>query len=151
MTSPKDLQAIESDLASLRSHRSDQEDAELEVLVLREPIDTRIAACDGELRTLGEEIAALQAAITAAQAGIDAEIAAKEAERASLVSSIDPSLVESYERIRARNRGIGIARLEHGTCMACRLKLPAVDVDRIRNSPADQVATCPECSAILVR
>lgn len=151
VTSPKDLQAIESDLASLRARRSEQEDAGLEVLLEREPLDDRMAACDAELGDLAAETARLGAAVEAALAAVDAEIAAHEAARAEGASAIDAALLASYERIRARNRGIGIARLEHGTCMACRMKLPAVDLDRIRNAPAGEAASCPECSAILVR
>ncbi|MBV8462123.1 MAG: hypothetical protein JO368_02430, partial [Acidimicrobiales bacterium] len=36
-------------------------------------------------------------------------------------------------------------------CDACHLTLPAVDLDRIRHLPPEEVATCPECDRILVR
>jgi hypothetical protein len=151
VSSPKDLQAIEHDLVSLRAHRSAQEDAELEVLLEREPLDERVAELTGELDALGSEVTVLDAEIATEQARIDAEVAAHGAARSGAVAALPADLVTTYERVRAANRGIGIARLEHGTCMACRLKLPAVDLDRIRQAAPDATPQCPECNALLVR
>lgn len=150
VTSSKDLQAIQTDLASMRAHRSHQEDIEMEVLLEREPLDARVADATARLDRFASDIVVHDAEIAAEQERIDAEIAAHEAARAAAVAPIDESLVAVYHRVRAANRGIGIARLEHGTCMACRLKLPAVELDRIRNS-SGQTVQCPECSALLVR
>jgi predicted nucleic acid-binding Zn-ribbon protein len=35
--------------------------------------------------------------------------------------------------------------------MGCRIKLPSVEIDRIRHLEADAVYTCEECGVILVR
>jgi predicted nucleic acid-binding Zn-ribbon protein len=56
-----------------------------------------------------------------------------------------------YEQIRTGNRGVGAARLVGMNCQACHLGLPATEVDRIRHLPADTLARCEHCGAILVR
>jgi len=56
-----------------------------------------------------------------------------------------------YEQIRAGNRGVGAARLVGMNCQACHLALPATEVDRIRHLPAEALARCEHCGAILVR
>jgi hypothetical protein len=38
-----------------------------------------------------------------------------------------------------------------GSCSGCHLTLPAMEVDRIRKAPADEVITCDQCGRILVR
>jgi uncharacterized protein len=150
VTSPKELQALEADIASIKAHRSTQEDVEIEVLLEREPLDAELAAIDADLDGARLELTALDAEIAVAVEKIDAEIAERIAARAEVVSQIDGSLVALYEQRRTANRGVGVAKLEHGTCMACRIHLPAVDLDRIRNSGSGAVVQCPECSSILV-
>jgi uncharacterized protein len=150
VTSPKELQAIEADIASLKAHRSTQEDIEIEVLLEREPLDADIATVNAELDRCGIEIVGLDAEIAVALDKIEIEIGERTVARTNLIGEINPTLSTLYEQRRAANRGIGIARLEHGTCMACRIHLPAVDLDRMKKG-ADAVAQCPECASILVR
>jgi uncharacterized protein len=151
VTSPKELQALEADIASIKAHRSTQEDAEIEVLLEREPLDASIASLNAELDRFGLEITALDAEIAVAVQRIDTEIDERTVARTQMISEIPASLSGLYEQRRTANRGIGVARLEHGTCMSCRIHLPAVDLDRIRHAGAEVVAQCPECSSILVR
>jgi uncharacterized protein len=149
--SPRDLQAIETDIASIKLKRSELEDTELELIEAFEPIDQRVRASDATIAAHTTRIAALDEAILVAQQGIDIEAAANMERRKSLAATIEPSLIEQYERIRSNNKGIGAAALEHGTCMSCKLKLPAVELDRIRQLPSDALIRCDECGAILVR
>jgi uncharacterized protein len=72
-------------------------------------------------------------------------------QRSAIAAGVAAETVALYEQIRATNKGIAVATLEHGTCMGCRLKISAVDLDRIRALPADAVARCEECGAILIR
>lgn len=151
VSSPRELQALEADIASLKRQRAAAEDRALELLIEREPLDASIDEAALALGQLGERADALGAAIAAAQARIDEEAADHRRQRAELAAAIPPELLARYDGVRARNNGIGAARLEHGTCMSCRLKLSAVDIDRIRTLPADSVVQCEECGAILVR
>ena len=149
--SPRELQAIEADIESVRRHRSTLEDQELELIETFEPHDIAIKAADRELESLRVRLDELGAEIAAAQSQIDIDAAVQLAQRSSLAASIDASTVDLYEKIRTNNRGIGAARLEHGTCMSCRLKIAAVELDRIRHLPLDALVRCDECGAILVR
>jgi hypothetical protein len=64
-------------------------------------------------------------------------------------SSIDPSLVELFERLSKRGSAIG--KLRSSTCGACNMNLTSTALGAIRAVAHDELATCPECSAILVR
>lgn len=150
VSASRELQALEADIASLKKHRGSLEDAELEVLMEREPVDARLRAADVERDAIDAEAMGLRAAVAEASVAIDASIAEHADARAGLEAEIGPDLLTVYEQSRVKNRGIGIARLEHGTCMGCRMKLSAVELDRIRHEAAEAIIRCEECGAILV-
>jgi uncharacterized protein len=149
--SPRDLQAIEHDLASIRTKRSELEDVELALIDELEPFETRLSQVDAQISEQRIRIEELDTAIVAAQRAIDDQAAAAVVQRQEVVAQMDASLLATYEQVRSANRGIGAARLEHGTCGSCKLKIAAVELDRIRHLADDVLVRCDECGAILVR
>lgn len=151
VTSPRELQALQTDVEVLKKRQGELEDAALEVMIEREPLDAEVDAAVAQLGSYDADEARLLAAIADAEAVIDAEARDVGTQRQESVATIPSDLTALYEKIRTANKGIGIARLEHGTCMACRLKLPAVELDRIRQLAGEALVRCEECGAILVR
>ena len=82
---------------------------------------------------------------------IDAEIDVETTARAASASSVSSELLDNYEKLRSRLGDSGVARLEHGTCMGCHMKMPATELDRIRHQPPDVIVYCEQCGRILVR
>lgn len=151
VSASRELQALEADIASLKKHRSDLEDAELEILVAREPLDSAIANVDQAVASLLFDRAALVEQASAERASLTSDAGDLAATRADLVVSVPDSVVTVYDKVRASNNGVGAAPLEHGTCMACRMKLSAVEIDRIKALPSDVLARCEACGSVLVR
>lgn len=151
VTSSRELQALEADIASLKKHRSELEDVELELLVEREPADAAVAKGNAQRDQLDADGAQCLVAIAEALVSIDREAAESAARRLEVAETISPALLETYERIRKKNNGVGAARLDHGTCMSCRLKLSAVHLDALRKLAEIETAHCDECGVILVR
>jgi len=151
VSSPKELQAMQADIDQLRRQAREREDEELEVLVGREALDAQVGELEAAQAALGAEMETLGAAIAEQEREIDAELAGEESARAALVPAIPEGTVRLYEQIRAGNRGVGAARLVGMNCQACHLALPATEVDRIRHLPAEALARCEHCGAILVR
>jgi uncharacterized protein len=151
VTATRELQALEADIASLKKHRSDLEDSEMEVLLEREPLDAAIASADASAAELRANRAALVTRAEEERAALRVQAAQVFGEREALAKELDPTTLDIYERVRKNNKGVGAAKLEHGTCMGCRMKLSAVDLDRIRHEPENSVLQCEECSSILIR
>jgi uncharacterized protein len=151
VSSPKELQAMQADVEQLQRQAREREDEELEVLVRRETLDEEVAEIEAAQAALATEMESLLAVITTQEREIAAELATEEAARAALAPGIPESTLRLYEQIRAGNRGVGAARLVGMNCQACHLALPATEVDRIRHLPADTLARCEHCGAILVR
>lgn len=150
VSASKDLQAMATEIGHLKARVSEIEDAALAALDEREPLDAAVAALEARAGGMVELGGRLRAAIAEAEAAIDAELAAEVQQRTDAAAGLDPDLLAEYERLRGRLGGIGVARLEHGTCMGCRMKLPATELDRIKHQPPDALVHCDQCGRILV-
>ncbi len=150
ISSPRELQAMQSDLEMLRRQLSDLEDQELEVMEQRETLDEQLAALDASIDSLETSSQELRDAIGAAEAEIDAEMAQETRMRAEAAAPLPDALLRDYERRRAQNRGAGAARLIGTTCQACHLTIPSTEAERIRRAAGSEVAYCDNCGAILV-
>jgi predicted nucleic acid-binding Zn-ribbon protein len=150
VSAPRELQALQDEIAALRRRADDLETELLEILTDREPVDDTIAALDAEAATLADQRADAESRLAAAQAAVDVEIAAEDDARRAAAESVPPERLAEYEALRSRLGGIAIARLVGTSCGACHLSLSAVDIDRIRKMSVDEPATCEECGRMLV-
>ena len=151
VSAPRELQAMNADLDSLRRRRSTLEDEVLDAMAEREPADAEVVKLTAERARLDDDGARLRGLVAEAQAAIDAELAAELASRAEAVTVLPADLVALYERLRARLGGVGAAPLVGARCGGCHLTLPATEVDRIRREPAEALIMCDQCGRILVR
>ncbi len=151
VSSPRDLENLQSEIASLVRRQSDLEEIVLEVMENQEAAQGRREAAAAEQA----EIAAGRDVITArrdAQLGEIAEQAGKAADRRATVAGQEPpDLLALYERMREQHGGVGAAALRAGRCEGCHLSLNTVDLNSIRAAEPDEVLRCEECRRILVR
>ena len=150
ITSPKELEALQADVASLRKHRDEVEDRELEVMERREAADAEVAAIEVERADVDARADGVRAVLAGREAELDARIAEEAAARSELTEQVDGALLAEYERRRVQARGIGVARLVGPTCQGCHIALPATEVERIRHAAADALNFCDNCGCILV-
>lgn len=151
ISSPRELQALQADVDSLRRHQRGVEDQQLEVMEARETIDGEVAEVEAQRATVGAEIERVEGILAEHEAEASGELAREAAARAELVTGLPDALVEEYEATRARSSsGAGAARLVGDTCQACHLSLPSTEVVRIRKLPPDELAFCENCGCILV-
>jgi predicted nucleic acid-binding Zn-ribbon protein len=146
----KELQAMEADVKSLRHRRDELEELELEVMEQREVLDREVAGLEAQLAEVQAVLDTLSSAIATAEAEIDHALSVEDDARRAAAVGLAADLLSTYDSIRAKNRGIGAARLVGDTCQACRLSLPATEVERIRRSAPGAVARCENCGALLV-
>src|SRR4051794_15226838 len=151
ITSPRELQAMQTDVEQLRRHQRALEDRELELMESQEAIDGELAALAGQVGAAEARAKQARADVVEHEGVIDGEIAAETAARDAVASGIPANLLALYEGCRAAARGVGVARLVGNTCQGCRLTIPSTEVARIRKAgPDGDVAHCDNCGAILV-
>jgi predicted nucleic acid-binding Zn-ribbon protein len=151
ITASRDLQAMADEVDHLKRRRSSLEDVVLEAMDEAEPVDAEVARLEAEQADAEAAADRVRAVIGEAERAIAAEEADEAQARAELVATLPAALTEQYERIRTKLGGIGAAKLVGASCSGCHLTLPAVEVDRLKRAPADEIVLCDQCGRILVR
>jgi hypothetical protein len=70
-------------------------------------------------------------------------------DRAQQAARVSADLLELYDK--KASRGVPVARLDGRECGGCRIGLGATALNEVQSLPRDEIATCPECQAILIR
>lgn len=149
-SSAKDVQALESELASLALRKSALEDTELELMQVVEDKQKAVDEVLSGKKILLDQIDTLTLQIQTREAQLAEAITQLTTNRENLVSRLPHDLVELYERQRERY-GIGAALLTRKISGGSGVELTATDLDKIRLSAEDDVVLCPDSSCILVR
>ncbi|WP_309067568.1 C4-type zinc ribbon domain-containing protein [Microbacterium sp.] len=149
VTNPKDAQGLEHEIASLDRRRSALEDAELEIMEKLEASEAAVAeqqARMDETTSEGQRLSA-EAKELVAKATADADALTRD--RAAIAGRLPDALLALYDRLA--QRGTGASLFTRGMCGSCNMTLSPSDLQKLRTTPADEVALCPECGGILVR
>ncbi|MBN2177569.1 MAG: hypothetical protein JW722_07935 [Demequinaceae bacterium] len=148
---PKDLQALQSEIEALAKRRSDLEDVELDAMERLEAAEAALAEVKAEIDEIHTRLEVLAAERDAAFAEIDGELARLASERAPLLEGFDQGLLDLYEKLRASHEGVGAAALLAGQCSGCHVKIDNGTLASIATMPDDTVLRCEECGRILIR
>ncbi|MGW8483857.1 zinc ribbon domain-containing protein [Microbacterium sp. NPDC055903] len=148
-TNAKDAQALERELASLAKRTGDLEDQELEVMAKLEEAQAAVTAQQAVIDATTAEGTELTGQAKAGIAAATAEGEQLARDRTAVAGGIDAALLAEYDRRATRTTGAALLR--RGTCEGCRMVLSGTDLTAIRQAPAEQVVSCPECGCILVR
>jgi predicted nucleic acid-binding Zn-ribbon protein len=151
VSSPKELENLQSEIESLHRRQAELEDVELEVMEQRETIELRLKELHAEQEQLAASIATATASRDAAWSEIDAETEKSKTQRQELAASLPEDLTALYEKLRASSGGVGAAALHRGRCEGCHLQLNTTDLNAIKDAPEDDVIRCEECRRILIR
>ena len=151
VTGPRELLTLQEEVDGLRSRCSAMESDALELMEAIEGIESDVVTLGTSLDTADAEVISAQQQLTDAEADVQAEIDQETAARSAEAADVPEAALASYESLRARMGGVAVARLRNGTCEGCHLALSAMELDRIRHAPADELCHCEECGRILVR
>jgi predicted nucleic acid-binding Zn-ribbon protein len=151
VNAPRELTAMQEELAALGRRRSHLEDQVIEIMEEREPLDAAVETANRQRAELAARSETLRAAAAEAERAVEAELAVEAAARAAAAADVPDALLADYERLRARLGGVAAAPLQGRSCGGCHLTLSAVELDRLRRLPPDAVVHREECGRILVR
>lgn len=149
--SPKDLENLQHEVATLERRIAALEEVELEVMVRFDDAGQVIAALAEKISGIESEKAALDAVVSVKLDEIKNELTKLQSDRKDLSSTIDGELIKLYEKIRSDQGGMGAAEIIRRRCTGCQLDLTAADAARFAATAADEVIRCEECRRILVR
>jgi len=151
ITSPKELSALQDELAGLARRQEVVEDQILELMEQIEPLTADVVSRENRLAEIETERGRNEAGVTVAEAEIDAEISAIVLQRDDHRAEVRESLVGRYDKLRATSRdGVVIGRMDDGRCSACGLRLSSMFIDEAKHSENPELMQCEECGVLLV-
>jgi hypothetical protein len=151
VSSPKELENLQSELASLERRQGVLEEAELEIMERLEEATRRSSQLAADREEIGRHAQEVQRARDAALADIDNGEESARREREAVVADIPDDLLALYDKIRADRGGVGAVEIRQRRCEGCRITIDPADLARIRAAAPDAVLRCEECRRIQVR
>lgn len=151
VSSPKDLESLQREIASLAKRQGDLEDVVLEVMERRESAQERVTEFTARVSAVQARVDDATARRDAATQALDDETATATKEREIVAGSVPADLLKLYDRLRAQSGGVGAARLYQRRCEGCRLELNITEVNDVKAASPDTVLRCENCHRILVR
>jgi uncharacterized protein len=151
VSSAKELESLQSEIASLERRQGVLEEAELDVMERLEDAQRRAARVSvdrAEIERRGREV---QGARDIAWAEIDSTVEILRRQRELIAADIPADLVALYEKTRADRGGVGAVEIRQRRCEGCRITIDPADLVRIRAAAPEVVLRCEECRRIQVR
>jgi len=78
---------------------------------------------------------------------IDTNVATLEQRRVDLQKDVPGELLVQYERVKKRNKGIGVTSVWKSVCNGCHMNIPAQLYNELQRS--DELLSCPNCNRIM--
>jgi len=147
ISNPKELQDLQSEIASLTRVLSEMDEKLVEKLMQVDEADEKIQKCNDRLSEAQSAFETRKSMLTAENANLENAIRNLEAQRASQISQIDDASLRTYETLRKSKNGLAIARLQDECCSACGSALTAGQCQQARS--ASQLFFCPSCGRIV--
>jgi uncharacterized protein len=151
VSNARELESLQSEIASLRRRQGDLEEVVLDLMERRESAQSRQEAAAAG----AEAVSAEEAEVTARRDASVAEISEQESKagsaRAAVASGVPGELLALYDRVRAQVGGVGAAMLRRGKCEGCNVSLSTAELNEIRAAAPDEVVRHDECRRILIR
>ncbi len=144
--SPKELAALQQEIAHLQATRATQEEAVLMAMMAQEEAQALVAERQRALDAVEQAQTRGRADETARLANLDTHLQALRGQREARVAAIPADLLARYDGLR-RSRGRALAAAREGICQGCRVSLTPATLQRAR--AASELVTCGNCGRIL--
>ncbi len=78
---------------------------------------------------------------------VDSDVVGWEQKRVALQQNISADLMARYERIKKRNKGIGVTSVWKAVCDGCHMNIPPQLYNEVQRS--EELFSCPNCNRII--
>lgn len=148
-SSTKDIAGIQHEIDGLQKRKSMLEDSELELMEELDQVGKQLSDQRAQKQVLEDQL-------TQQRADLASELSTMKDQNQKLNSEIGllrdgsrPELLALFDAKLAKGNAIG--RLVRSACTACNMNLTSTAIGDLSEIPADELATCPECTAIVIR
>ena len=151
ITAIRDLQALQDEIAGLRSRQGVLEDRAIEALMEAEELSERADSLETQRAISDERVTVLKAELASAESGIDEHIAGLSTARVEVAARAEVSAVTTYERLRQTFGPSTAVAFDPSAGCGCPHQMPAAEVSRIKRCAEGEVLDCAECGRLVLR
>lgn len=144
--SPKELQDLQMEAASLKKHLSTLEERELEAMLRAEEAEKNLALAKAKLADVQSNLREQNRDLATESDALNRDLERLESERQAVTGTLDPQALKTYEGLRQHKRGVAVATINEDTCSACGTTLTASQQQGVRST---QLFYCSTCGRIL--
>ena len=145
---PKELEALQASLESLRRQHTATDDQSVEAMLMLEQINEKLTEQQGALQEVMSTWKSQQTALIKEGRTLQKQYKALKQKRSEAVETADSADIRRYEQLRERKGGIAIAPLQGDSCGVCNMQVPSGVISSARGSQSVEVL-CPSCGRIL--
>ena len=145
--SPKELQDLQNDLASLKRHLVVLEDRQIEAMMASETAEADLQSAQAKLLVGQGGQAEKSKGLRLEQGTLKNDLERFFVERNAVAGAIPPTELALYDQLRQQRRGIAVAVIGDNSCGACGSTLSLAQIQSARSS--GQMTLCPSCGRIL--
>jgi uncharacterized protein len=147
ITAPRELQALEQEIAALSRQRQRLDDGMLRRMDEIEAARVAVASAQTAVQEAEKALDIMQRRFQKAAERIEGGLKEQEPKRARLAKKITPDVLRRYDDLRRRNHNLAAVRVENGACGGCRMKVGGTLLRRV--IAGDQYVYCESCSRFL--
>ncbi len=148
LSSGREIQAAEAEIASTTRRRGEHEEQLLEIMERVEELEIQHAELKDVRARLAARIAEAEQERDRAAQALIARIAEVEVRREPIAAGLPSDLRERYEEAARRSGGTGVGVLKSNACSACRITFPMSEINSYLTGPP--LSQCSQCQRLLI-
>ena len=143
----KEYQAMLKEIETAESSKGEVESSIISILDELDKLSVLVKADEEVLRQNLSKYEKEKKMIEADLNAVDGDVENLQQKRTELKKDIPEDLMSRYERVKKRNRGIGVTSVWKAVCNGCHMNIPAQLYNELQRS--EELLSCPNCNRIL--
>ena len=139
--------AVQKEIEFAQTEIKAAEDKVLERMLEADDLTAALKKAEGELAAETKKVDADRKAMAAEFAELKASVERIHGERTTVVRSLTPQVMSTFERVAQRRNGIAVAEARDGICTICHVRLRPQIFNTVRRN--EEIIQCDSCNRIL--
>jgi predicted nucleic acid-binding Zn-ribbon protein len=144
---PKELQDLQSEIASLKKRLSIAEDSQFEQMITLETCEAQMKQAEDRLKKVKDSKASELSLLMGEQDTLQKKLDRLRKERPVTTGSITPDVLQKYESIRKAKKGRAVVAIIDDSCEGCGAPVRPAERQAARSS--NQLVFCNTCGRII--
>lgn len=141
--------ALQHEVEMAEAEIAKAEDRLLEQMVASEDYDHRVKSSEKALKEVEAAAAAERAKIQSEKGATEKEAGELQAERTRVTTEVPEDLIEHYDRIARKHKGVALAEVREEKCSACGMRVRPHVFQEMRRADSTEMFHCETCTRIL--